>query len=491
MNLSVKKESKLLLKHSMIYGLGTMMTNLAAFLLLPVYTRYLNTSEYGVKELVGLSTQIISILVATTISSAMYRFYFEYEKEKERNEVISTSYIAIGIAGMVILGTLIILSRKISALVMSTEDYYIYFGLSFASLWFQTIINISYNYLKVQKKSLLFIVVNISKLLMAIGLNIYLIVFLHYGLLGIFLSTLFTSVTFSVLLGIPILHKTGLSFSFSKFKEMLKYGLPMIPSQLGAFIVHLSDRFFIKSFASLSETGIYALGYRFGAIPSNFISSPFNQIWQPRRFELYKQEGSEKIFGKIFTYFLFLMLFAGLFVAGLTKDILMIMAKPEFWPAYKIVPIIVLATTIFSMHYHLNMGILISKKTKYLAYVNFSNGLLVLVLNYILIKHYGMWGAAITTLIAFIYKVSLIYYFSSKFYKIYFELLRIVKIVLVFIVLYFVTLLVHSESIFYSLIIKSLIILTFPIVLYVIGFFSSEEKKSMVQFFNNALNRTI
>ena len=73
---------------------------------------------------------------------------------------------------------------------------------------------------------------------------------------------------------------------------------------------------------------------------------------------------------------------AGLGISVLTKDLLMIMADEKFWSAYKIVPIIVIATTIFSFHYHLNMGILISKKTKYLAYINFSNGFFIFILNF-------------------------------------------------------------------------------------------------------------
>lgn len=82
MNISLKKESRLLAKHSMIYGLGNLLNRVAALLLLPVYTRFLTPHDYGIKELVGLSTDVIGILLATAISGAIYRFYFEYEDVK-------------------------------------------------------------------------------------------------------------------------------------------------------------------------------------------------------------------------------------------------------------------------------------------------------------------------------------------------------------------------------------------------------------------------
>jgi len=487
MSIDIKDESKLLAKHSIVYGFGNMLNNLAAFLLLPIYTRYLTPTDYGIKELVALSTQVVSILLATAISSAMYRFYFDYDDEKNRNEVLSTSIVTIGGAGLVVIFLLSFFTKPLAKVILNSADLYIYFIISFSGLWFQILNDIGYNYLKLKQKSLTFVMFSFGKLVLAILLNIYLIIYLKMGVMGVFISTLVSSVVVALILIVPILIKTGLRFSPQKIKDMLKFGLPLIPAQLGAFIVHLSDRFFLKAYTSIAETGIYSLGYRFGAIPNNFISGPFNQIWQPRRFELYKQEDSEYVFGKIFTYFLFSMFFVGLGISILTKDVLMIMADPQFWSAYKIVPIIVLATTIFSFHYHFNMGILISKKTKYLFYINFSNGIIVLLLNFLLIKPFGIWGAAYATLLAFIYKVSLTYYFSSKYYKVYFEFARLGKLIVVAAFIYGISLLFNFNNIYLNFFIKTILIFTYPLFLYFIGFFTRDEISKVREFIKSRL----
>ncbi|MGC9337895.1 MAG: oligosaccharide flippase family protein [Candidatus Cloacimonadia bacterium] len=476
MKQSVGKETKLLAKHTTIYGLGIFFNKIVAFLLLPVYTRFLTPHDYGIKELVGISTEVVGLLVSVAISASIFRFYFEYDDEKERNEVISSAIIVLGIIGIIILSPFAIFSNYLARYILDAEKLYYFFWISFVSMWFQSQNDIAFNYLKARQKSLLFVTISLCRMILAISLNIYFIVVMGIGVLGILISTLIVALLTSLFVTIPILFKIGMHVSFEKIIEMLKFGLPSIPAQAGAFVVHLSDRFFIKGYCSIADAGLYSLGYRFGAIPANFIADPFNQIWQPRRFELYKQTGSEEMFGRIFTYFLCVILFAGLGVSVLTKDVLMIIADEKFWSAYKIVPIIVVATTIFTFASHFNMGILIYKKTKYLAYINGSNAFVVIVLNFLLIPSFGVYGAAVATLIAFIYKVSLTYFYSSKYYKIHFEFLRIFKIFLATLILYTGTVFIDSGSTYINFIVKTCIVLLFPIILYFLRFYSENEK---------------
>ena len=312
---------------------------------------------------------------------------------------------------------------------------------------------------------------------------------MRLGVIGILLSTLIGAVVMFIILTIPMCWHIGLKLSVPKVKAMIIFGLPIIPAQLGAFVVHLSDRFFIKEFCSISEAGLYSLGYRFGGLPASFLSDPFNQIFQPRRFELYKQEGSSKIFGQIFTYFLLIMAFAGVSVAVLTYDILRIIADEKFWSAAEIVPIIVLATTIFTFHYHVDLGIMIRKKTKYLAYINFSNAILVLSLNFLLIPRFGIYGAAYATLIAFIYKICLTYYLSNRYYAIHFEFMRIIKILCAAGLVYSAGAMIKVESVYISFIVKSVVVMIYPFILYLFGFYTNEEIQKFWGYIKSRLIR--
>ncbi len=482
MSISVSNESKLLARHSIIYGIGASVNKVAGFLLLPIYTRYLTTHDYGIKELVGLSTDILGVVLAASISSAFYRFYFEYKEEKERNLVLSSSYIFLGAFGLLFVGLLSMSAPFLAEYVLNSSQLSVFFLIAFASLWFQTLNGIGLNYLRVTMKSLQYVVLSFFRLFLAIGLNIYFIIFMDMGVLGILISTLITSIVVFFILNVPQLFRAGLRFSPVIVKEMLKFGIPMVPSQLGSFIVHVSDRFFIKSYCSIADAGLYALGYRFGGLPGTFVSEPFNQVWQPRRLEVYDQENSEEVFGKIFTYFLVLISFMALGVAVLTRDVLMIMAEKEFWPAYRVVPIIVLANVIFTFNYHFNMGIIIEKKTKYFAYINASNAALNLSLNFLLIPRYGIYGAAFATLISYTYLSLLTYYFSNRFFKIDFEFLRMGKILAAATLIYAFSRQVSLDSLYADIFVKLLIISSFPLMLYFMKFYTSEEKTMISAF---------
>jgi O-antigen/teichoic acid export membrane protein len=485
---AIAQESKLLAKHSMIYGFGTVINSVVAILLLPIYTRFLTPTDYGVKELIGLTVDVVGILLATAVSSGVMRFYFEYDDEKRRNEVISTA--SLGLSAIAFLAFLFLsfFTRPMASYIIDSPELYYYFNISLISMWLNAVNGIGFAYLRAKKKSVQFVVLSLLRLVIVISLNIYFIVFLKLGVLGILLSTLIVAIITTFVLNIPILFKVGIRFSNSIFRELIIFGLPLVPAQIGGFFVHLSDRFFLKAYVSIADAGLYSLGHRFGTLTGTFISTPFNQIWQPRRLELYKKEGSNELFGRIFTYYIAIVAFAGLAVAVLTKEVLMIMASPEFWAAYSIVPLIVLANIIFNLNSQLDIGILIRKKTKYLGFIDGSNGILILIANFLLIPKFGIYGAAYAKIIAYVYQTSLYYYFSNKIYKIHIEFMRLFKIFSSALLLFLICTYVQNQSVFISFFYKFLLILCFPITLLIFNFFTLKEIEFVKILFNNLFN---
>jgi O-antigen/teichoic acid export membrane protein len=486
-SLKIRKESKFLAKHTAIYAIGNFIQKFTTLLLLPVYTRYLTTTEFGIKELIGISVDVIGVLMAGVISSGVLRFYYDYDELKDRNEVISSAVISTGLIGIVIVAILWFFTDAFAYYILDDEGLSYFFQIAFITILFQSITRIGYEYIRANQQSIKFILLSLFSMLIQTSLNVYLIIFVKIGVLGILVSSLISSIAMFLIIVVPMLNKIGLSFSLEKTRAIVKFSYPIVIAQIGAFIVHISDRFFIKEMLSIADAGLYSLSYRLGTLPGSFVSEPFNRTWQARRYELYKVDNSERVFGQIFTYYLLIMFFFGLFISALAKDILIIMSDSTFWSAYKIVPIIVVANIVFCLNSHLNLGILIAKKTKYLAYINFSNSIIVLILNYLLINAFGVYGAAYASLIAFIYKTALTYYFSSKYHKIYFEFLRISKIVFVSGLIYVATIPVQLESIYLTFIVKSMIVLLYPFLLYWIDFFSKEEKKTIINFVRSKL----
>ena len=478
-----KTETKAVARHSSVYMLATILNKVVSFLMIPIYTRFLVPSDYGVIELLGLTTDVIGMVISVGIAGAMYRFYFDYDNDKDRNEVISTAILSFGAIALVSLGAISLSSNFLALKILNSEKYYYYFLIAFCSLWFNTIVQMGYSYLRIKEKSIQYLIYSLCRLILGLSLNIYLVAIIEMGVMGVLLSTLIGSITFSIFLVIPILIKVRARFSLPKCKKMLKYGAPLIPTNLAAFVVHASDRFFINHYVGLADTGIYSLGYKFGNLPNNFIAAPFMQIWEIRFFKWYKDKNAHIIFGRIFTYLCFLTFFVGLGISVLIKDALVIMSDSSYWSAYKIVPIIIISYIVFSFQYYFNMGIYITKKTKYLAYINMSNAGLNIILNFVLISRYGIWGAAFATLACFTYKVIITYYIGNKLYKISFEAGRILKLAFVAVILYFVCHYISIDVVYVSLLLKFGIACLFPIVLYLVGFYTLGEKAILRRFF--------
>ena len=90
--MALSGQLKRLGKHSAIYGLGGLVSRILAVFLLPLYTHYLSTSDYGqIETLIALVT-VLAIVLQFGISSAFFRFYFDADDDAGRRLVLRTSF---------------------------------------------------------------------------------------------------------------------------------------------------------------------------------------------------------------------------------------------------------------------------------------------------------------------------------------------------------------------------------------------------------------
>lgn len=472
---SLKSELKILGRHSFVYSLSNILGRFVSFILLPLYTRYLTPGDYGVLEILYFVFSMISIVISMGITGAMGRFYFDSEKQKDRNMVVSSALSCFGSLSLIVSLLLYFVSGTTSELVFGSREYLPHFQILYITLFTEFAIQFSLAYFRVEKRSMIILVFSLIRTALTLSLNILFLVHYNLGAKGILLGTLIANGLTGIVMILMVLWKTGLGFSPPLVRDMFVFGLPLIPSRIAAYIIIASDRYFIKEFVSLNRTGIYSLGYKLGSVMSEFITSPFLQIWFPRRFEHFNRGDSERIFAKIFTYFTAMLVFTGLAVALFAREIVMIMTTEPYWDAYKIVPLIALAHIFHSFYYHFSVGITYFKKTKYLAYVDISAGVFNLILNYFLITSFGIWGAAYSTLITYVTRAVLVYYYSNKLFPIIFEKIRIYKIIFSAGAIYFMGTFISVDNLFYSIVLKSVMLAGFPVLLYLSKFFTQQE----------------
>ncbi len=475
MSQNVGSEIKLLSRHTSIYGLSNILNRIVSFVLLPVYTRYLSPADYGVMDLLYFSMAFVGIVLDMGITSAMSRFYYDSEDQAERNKVVTSTFYGFGVGSTVVILLLLVASEPMTRWILKEEGYTELMILAMAGLGTDMYIKVAYTYMRVRQRSLTLMTTALIRLVSQLTLNIIFIIPLGMGVRGILLSTLLVNIALCLFLIPYILRQTGLASSWPRFKEMVVFGLPLIPSNFLAYIVNVSDRYFVNAFSGLTATGLYTLGYRFGILVNEFVASPFGQTWIPRRYEMYKKGDSERVFAKIFTYFSALIFFVGLGISVVTKDVIQVMSDEAYWSAYGVVPIITLSYIFASFQMHFNIGIMIEKKTKYILYINMVTAALNLALNYFMIKEWGMWGAAWATLISFVGKVILVYWISNRLVRLMVEWGRVFKLTALAGLMYWPLTLIETGNPILNVLLKSLACLGYPFLLYAVGFFEPGE----------------
>ena len=425
-----------------------------------------------------LTLGVFAILVGLGIESSVIRYYNYFDDPKDKQEVFTTSLTFTFILSLVILGVLEIFSIPISKSISGNPENLRYFRIIFICLAIQNIYLVPEAFLIAQKKSLLYSILSIGTLVSNLSLNIFFLVFMDMGVLGILLSMLITKVLNGLLVSAIAFRRVLYSFSLEKLKKILSFGMPLMPATVGLFIIHFSDRFFIQRFCSLSEVGLYSLGYKFGMILTILVSGPIFRIWDTQRFEIAKTEDGKKVFGRIFTYYSVIIFFAGLTISVFINEIFSIMAAPEYQSGTAIVPLIVLSYILYGIANFFSLGIMITNRTKYAACIYLTVAGINMLFNILLISRYGIMGAAISTFLSFLSLSIFNYSISQKLYPVHFEYGRISILFVLATTIFLISRFIEA-SLAVSIGLKSLLLLGFPIVLLFSNFFYSEEIKDI------------
>lgn len=467
-------------KHSVIYGFGVSISQLIGFFLLPLYTRYLTPSDYGVLEIFSVTQAILSIIFVMGLNSALFMAYFNYQNEVDRKTVVSTALIFLTATSLCLSLILIATASNFSLFFFHSTQYTYFFQIIFLTLFFDTVIVIPLSIFRAKEESKKYVVVSLVRFLMNVSLNIYFIVVLGRGVLGILESGLITTgLLYAFLTPIiikDIIKETKFRFSKPDLKAMLSFGLLLVPANLGSWILTVFDRYFLLFLSNPHELGLYSLGYKFGLIIKVLIVAPFTLAWGPFFWFLVKEKNAKKVYSSVLTYFVLVGMFVALGLSVLSKDMLVIMTTPLFYGAYKVIPLIALSYVLYGCYFILSAGYHISKKTKYSPLIIGIASTINLCLNYLLIPTYGMMGAATATVISYMILPIGAFLVSRRYYPIKYEWSRILKIFLVALLIYTGSLYITNDSAIISGLLKAMmILLAYPTLLYVFGFFKPVE----------------
>ena len=391
-----------LARHSAIYGLGAVVARLIGVFLLPIVTRYLPHPRRdlgAIETLLALAIVLVTVLRAG-ISMAFFRFYFDAEDERGRVTVVRTCFwytMAAATAGLA-LG--IVLAEPISHWLFSTGSRAGLVRAAFVFLWAQMNYEQLTSLFRVEERSYAYVAATLANVIITVGATILLVAVWNKGATGVIVGNFTGTLAVYVVLLAYRRYQLGLEFDRPLFRQMQRFGLPLVPSGLALWVIDLSDRFFLVRMKGLGETGLYSVGVRVSTAILLLLVA-VRTAWPGFAYSIRDDQEAKRTYGFVLTYVLYLSCWMSLALSLLAPWIVRLLTVPALYPGSRVVPLLVFGGTAFIAFNLMSIGIGRAKRTQFNWVVTGAAALVNVGLNVALIPPFGMMGAAVSTLAAY------------------------------------------------------------------------------------------
>lgn len=419
---------KNLIKNISLYSIVRILPPLLSFALLPIYTSYTTQAEYGIITSMQVLNSIALVFFVMALDLALFRIYHDYKSKLDRSELLGTIFISIFSISSIILALFFFFSDYVS-LIFSSIDFYPYFSLTISYTFLQIFSIIPLIYFQINHKASTYVILSLLSTLTSIGLILFFLIFKDEGAIGflkgelygkLVLVPIFIYVTFKII---------RFKFSYSKFINTIKFSWPMIPGILSVWVLNLSDRIFIENYFSLEDVAIYSLAYKIASIVL-ILFGAINMAYNPFFYEIASSKNqieAKKTLAFINNLFVIISLHMSLFLILFSNNIIDILFDDRYITATSIIPIIVLGCFFSLITGLLNLMFNQMKKSLELMYITLFGAFINLLLNFILIPKFGIYGAAWSTFYSLLIILIIEFIISKNYYYISFDFNKILK----------------------------------------------------------------
>lgn len=477
---------KKIIKHSMVYAIATVLNRAINIVLLPIYTRYLPKAEYGALELLVVSSNVLLIIMQFGLGSALFRNYL-YKKNPNKKTLISTAYYTLAIISIIFSIISLIYSNQLSLLLFSSVDFANALRLFILFSLFQTLSIIPMTKLRIEERSGTFALIAGANFLIILILNLLFIYHFDLGINGIAYANALAGFIFVIIYFIITSKDLILSFSLSELKDMFEFGIPLVPANLFSMVLMMSDRYLIKYYLGLEKVAIYGVALRIGIIMGLVVTS-FQKTWPAVMFQIAKEKKGGVIFSKLFTIFILLLITLGLVIVLFSQEIISIFTTPEYLEAKSLIPFIIIAFMFYGINYFTSIGIQVKKKTYFYPLIIGLSAIINIVLNILLLPIYGIKAAAFSRFISFIILGSSILLISLKYYRIKYEVKKLIILVIISCFFGLIGYNVNFENFILNISIKFLCVVIFLIFIILFNIINIEIIKKLKNKVVNIIN---
>ena len=452
-----------LLKNTFIIGIGVLCTKVISFIMIPLYTSWLNPLEYGNYDLLVSYLTLFVPFITVELEQAIFRFSL---KKPSMAKVYFINAFFIATINM-------ILADIIALLILHNSDCKYAFIVYFNSYSLYVLI---FEYLRGIKKLKEYSIYNIIISILILGMNFVFVPFLKMNARGLIYSFGIAYLIVDIFIALKeglISSLIKLKINFKILKDMITYSLPMIPNGISWWITNVSDRTMIRVFIGEFYNGLYAVSCKIPTIIS-LLFSIFNLSWQQSAIENSDDNDKNIFYNKTFNYLVPLLFCGGIVIITLTPLLFKYLINEEYYQSIINVPILVLGSIFLCFSQFFNGLLLANKKTKKIGLSTSIAAIINVTINLIFMKKYGLIIAGISTLVSYIF----LFVYRYAIFKDIFKKNTIIRIII-----YSVLFSVFSAI---CLILKNTTVMVIMFIVSIILFLKNNIK--LIKFFYNKIS---
>lgn len=324
------------IKNAGVFLLGSFGSKFLSFLLIPVYTSLLSTSEYGQIDIVTTTQSLLFPLVSLCLSEAIFRYVMNTQIDNK--SVLSNG---------AIIEVLLFVCVCCIAFIINIFIEWEYMKWMLALLGSSMAYDYLLNYIKASQNSKKYVAVSILYTIINLIGNIFLLVVFKLAIQGFFLALFLSYLIPSIVIFFTEkIYGQIKSAYFDKVlaKRMLKYSVPLIFTALSWWIVTSSDRYMIRYYMSNGDVGVYSIASKIPLILQTLISV-LQMVWQISTNKMHDEEPSKLKEN----YILFTNAFRQIgFISGsiliiLTQPLMYLLAQNDFYEGWIYAPFLIIS----------------------------------------------------------------------------------------------------------------------------------------------------
>lgn len=377
-----------LVKNTIIYTISSFGSKVLTFLIVPLYTFYLTTAEFGTYDTIISVLNLLAPMCVLAIHEGMLRWLLK--SEDKHGDIVGT--------GLTLL-TVFIFIADIVVWSVCTLIKWKYKELFILLLTFSAFQNSFQFMARGEKKNKVFAVSGIIYTLIMLSLNVILVVMFRMGVKGMLWSMAIAYLVDTIYLVLMLrdcIDIKEIRFNKKLALSMLAYSIMLVPNNISWWVMNTSDRLMLTAMSGAAVTGIYSLANKFPSIVT-ILHTLFYQAWQEQAVLEYDSDTRDTYYTKVFNSYMKVACCIVAILIPLSKVVIVLFMDESYLSSYKYVGILYLGAIFSSFSSFYGTGYISAKDTKNAMKTTIVGAIVNFLINLILIPFIGIWAACIST----------------------------------------------------------------------------------------------